>query len=148
MIRAFLSHFLSMLVGYILAVIVCAAIILFIISLPTPLQGSSGWASDPLNNVPGRLMTLAQITAIAALPGWALTALISELALLRSKWTFVLAGLASAALASVLFNALLDTQMEMGMTASILVGGLFGGITYWAIAGKNAGNWISKASSK
>ena len=148
MIRAFLSHFLSMLVGYILAVIVCAAIILFIISLPTPLQGSSGWASDPLNNVSGRLLTLAQITAIAALPGWVITALISELALLRSKWLFALAGCFSAALACFLFNALLDTQMDTGMNVSTLVGGLFGGITYWAIAGKNAGNWISKASSK
>ena len=148
MISAFLRHFLFMLFGYVLAVFVCAAIMLVILSLPTPLQGSSGWASNPLNDVPGRLVTLAQITAIAALPGWALTALISELALLRSKWMFALAGLISAALAAVLFNAMLETQMETGMMISALIGGLFGGLAYWAAAGKNAGNWISTASAK
>lgn len=148
MISAFLRHFLFMLFGYVLAVFACAAIMLIILSLPTPLQGSSGWASDPLYDVPGRLVTLAQITAIAALPGWALTALISELALLRSKWMFALAGLISAALAAVLFNAMLETQMETGMMISALIGGLFGGLAYWAAAGKNAGNWISTASAK
>jgi CBS domain containing-hemolysin-like protein len=148
MIGTFLRHFLSMFFGYLFAVVTCAAVILIILSLPTPLQGSSGWASNPLNDVPGRLLTLTQITAIAALPGWAMTALISELALLRSKWLFALAGLLSAALASVLFNALLDTQLETGIIISTCIGGLFGGLAYWAISGRNAGIWISKASTK
>lgn len=148
MIRPFLSHLIAMLIGYILAVFICAAIMLFILSLPTPLQGSSGWASDPMNGVPGRLVTLAQITAIAALPGWALTALISEIAMLRSKFLFALAGLLSASLAYGLFNALLETHMETGMTISAHIGGLFGGLVYWAAAGKNAGIWISKVNAK
>jgi hypothetical protein len=67
---------------------------------------------------------------------------------LRSKWLFALAGLLSAALASVLFNALLDTQLETGIIISTCIGGLFGGLAYWAISGRNAGIWISKASTK
>jgi hypothetical protein len=35
-----------------------------------------------------------------------------------------------------------------GMMISALIGGTFGGLTYWAAAGKNAGNWISTASAK
>ena len=134
--------------GYGLAVLACAAVMLAILSLPTPLQGSSGWAADPLGDIPGRLVTLVQITAIAALPGWALTALVSELAMLRSKFLFALAGLLSASLAHGLFNALLETHMETGMTISAHIGGLFGGLVYWAAAGKNAGIWISKVNAK
>lgn len=148
MIRRFLTHFLAMLLGYILAVATCSAIILIFLSLPTSLQGDSGWASNPLGNVTGRLLILTQITAIAALPGWALSALISELALLRGKLLFALAGFFSAALAYALFNALLDTQLETGMTISTLIGGLFGGLVYWAVAGRNAGIWISKVNAE
>lgn len=144
--RAFVKHLLFMILGYALAVSIASAITVFIKFAPTVLPDNGAWGSayKALETLPVFLMFGALYTAMFALPGWLISVVIAERQSERRKYWFGLAGFVTAILAHVI--ALLWVGKIFAEPLTIIgsiIGGFAGGLVYWAIAGKNSGQWGS-----
>ena len=147
--RAFLIHLFLMVLGYGLAVLVASTITVFVIFAPTVFPDNGAWGSayKTLRELPLFLIFGAFYTAMFALPGWLMTAIAAEYRNVRGKFWFAFAGLLTAILAHSIALVFADRMFAAPLIVSgSLVGGLCGGIIYWAIVGKRSGVW--KAISK
>lgn len=138
-------HFVRILAGYFLAVLVAAATaILLSEGLPTVLPLGGGYASLRSfgSDFPSLMLVGSWITATQAFPGWFATAAISEWRSYRSGFWFAVAGVLDALLA--LYHAGIIGNPFFGhwrTIAACLFAGAIGGFVYWAFAGRNSGKW-------
>jgi hypothetical protein len=141
--RPFLIHLFIMILGYVLAVLVASAITVFMIFAPTvfPADGAWGSAYRTLRDLPGMFLFGAYFTAVYALPGWLISVITAEVRNERRKYWFGVAGLLTAALAHFIDNQTTTSFSQPSIFIGSLVGGFFGGLVYWAIAGKHSGAW-------
>jgi hypothetical protein len=143
--RAFLGHLLMMLLGYALAAVVAAAIISLIARLPSKSPDPYYW-SKVLSygpDIPGALLVGAYVAAIYAFPGWLVSVIVAEIKKEQRAYTFAAAGVLTALLALYLADMGIEFTSMTILFFGLLVGGFFGGLVYWAVAGKRSGHWRS-----
>ena len=147
MSRPVLLHLLSVLLGYVLAVLVATTIVCLLFAIPTVLPdgGRFGSFHQYLKDFPAMFFVGAMMTAIYALPGWLVSVIAAERQARRGKFWFAIAGLATAALAILIAGRFQQLFSESALNVFILIGGLFGGLAYWAVAGKQSGAWRQRA---
>ncbi len=143
MSRAFLIHFLFMLVGYALAVLVASTTISLIARLPSnspdPYYWGRVFSYGP--DIPGALLIGAYVAAIYALPGWLVSVIIAEIRKEKRSFAFAAAGVLTALLALYLADMGLELTSMSTLFFAFLTGGFFGGLVYWAVAGRHSGAW-------
>ena len=77
-----------------------------------------------------------------ALPGWLITVVIAGFRRERRKYWFAAAGVLTALLALSLSSIWIILLSAPAMIFGSLIGGFFGGLAYWAVAGrKKSGQW-------
>jgi energy-converting hydrogenase Eha subunit A len=149
MIRPFFIHLLSMLLGYAFAVLTATTVVCLVRGLPTvfPDQGQWGSFYRYLNDLPAIFSVGLMMTAAFGLPGWLISVVLAEVRDERRKFWFALAGVLTALLAHLFAGGTYNSSFDgIFMIASILAGGLFGGLAYWALTGRRSGSWKSVAS--
>ena len=136
-----------MLLGYALAVLAATSTVCFVMGAPTifPDQGRFGSFYRYLRDLPMMFAFGAMMTAMYGLPGWLVSALAAEMRSERRPLWFAIAGILTALLALFLAGRGRGMFSEMLLNAAIPVGGLFGGLAYWAVAGKKSGSWKNQA---
>jgi hypothetical protein len=132
-----------MLLGYALAVLVSVTIAVVIMGLPTTLPDNGNWGSfySFWRDFPGLFLGGLTITALYALPGWLISVVIAEIQTQQRKYWFSAAGVLTALLALLLSGMGLGAVSMPAMFIGSLIGGFFGGLAYWAIAGRSSGRW-------
>jgi hypothetical protein len=142
---------LFMLLGYVLAVLSASILTVICVVVATEVL-NLGKPPKPigiLEDVGMLAMVGVTLTAVYALPGWALCAGLAEWFDERRRWFFVSAGGLNAVLAHALLLYSSDgttgeryyvSQFGLVILLSVL-GGLCGGWVYWRLAGRNAGAW-------
>lgn len=138
---------LFMLLGYALAVLVATSVACVLFGLPTVLPDDGRWGSFHmyLREFPGMFVIGGMMTGIYGFPGWLISAVIAERKRFRSRRYFAAAGTLTALLALLLAGRFQGLFPESSLNLSCLVGGLFGGLAYWAAAGKRSGSWKETA---
>lgn len=146
MSRPLLVHLVFMALGYALAVLVATTIACVLFGLPTILPDDGRWGSFYTwwRDFPSMLVIGGMMTAIYGLPGWLISTVIAERRNIRSRRWFAIAGVLTAVLALLIAGRFQGLFPEISLNLSCLVGGLFGGLAYWAVAGKVSGAWKSK----
>jgi hypothetical protein len=141
--RPFLLHLLFMLLGYALAVLVSVTIAVLIMGLPTVLPDQGNWGSfySFWRDFPGLFLGGLTITALYALPGWLISVVIAEVRREQRRYWFAAAGVLTALLALLLAGMGRIPLSMPAMFFGSLIGGLFGGLVYWAVAGNRSGQW-------
>ena len=147
MTRPFLIHLIFMLLGYALAVLVATTVVVLIQGLPTVFPDQGAWGSfyNYLNDFPMMFLFGLMMTAMYGLPGWLITVVAAEWQGKRGKYWFAVAGILTAILAILIASRGQRLFADWLLNGGILVGGFFGGLAYWAIAGKTSGNWKQPA---
>jgi hypothetical protein len=139
-----------MLIGYLIALAVSAAVIVFQILAFVFLDFSPASIDLFTSSLLQFYLVAIVYLGIFAFPGWLLMATIAKWQGAERKLWFVLGG-AFVGLTAVI----LETTTMMGgffydfpkeMLLVPLIGGLVGGIAYWAVVGKHSGTW--KATTK
>jgi hypothetical protein len=145
--RPFLIHLLFMLLGYALAVLVATTIVVAIMGAPTifPDQGAWGSFYKFMQDFPMMFGFGLMMTSIYGLPGWLVTVIFAEWRDRRSRLFFAAAGVLTALLAMIIAGMGHGLFSERLLHGACLIGGLFGGLAYWAIAGKSSANWRKPA---
>jgi energy-converting hydrogenase Eha subunit A len=143
MTRPFLIHLHFMLLSYALAVLVSVTIACVVMGLPTMLPDRGNWGSfySFWRDFPGLFLGGLTITALYALPGWLVSVVAAEFRKERRRYWFAAAGVFTALLALFLAGT---GRLPLSMPAMFfgsLIGGLFGGLVYWAVTGKRSGQW-------
>ena len=139
----FLLHLLFMLLGYALAVLVSVTIACIVMGLPTVLPDNGNWGSFFAfwRDFPGLFAGGLYITSLYALPGWLISVVTSEFRNERRKLWFAAAGVFTALLALLLAGRGMGMISMPAMSIGSLSGGFFGGLAYWAAAGRSSGGW-------
>ena len=147
MSRTFLVHLVYMALGYALAVLVATTITCVLFGLPTILPDDGRWGSfhGYLRDFPAMFMIGAMMTAAYGFPGWLVSVVVAERKQFRSRRYFAFAGVLDALLALLLAGRFQGLFPEIWLNLSCLAGGFFGGLAYWAVAGKDSGIWKGKA---
>lgn len=137
-----------MLLGYALAVLVATTVVCIAFGLPTmfPDGGRYGSFYAYLKDFPMMFMVGGMMTAIYGLPGWLISVTMAERRGRQGKLWFALAGVLTAALAILIAGRFQRVFDETWLNIAILIGGCAGGLAYWALSGKNSGNWKSVVS--
>lgn len=145
--RTFLRHLAFMALGYALAVFVATTMVCIILGAPTvlPDNGSMGSFFNYLKDLPGMFMMGSIMTAMYGFPGWLISVITGEVRSAQGKFWYAIAGLLTALLAIFLSGGLSGPDLLKLMNFAILIGGFCGGLAYWAIAGKAAGNWKTRS---
>ncbi len=144
MTRPFLTHLFFMVLGYALAVQVAATITVFVIFIPTVFPDNGAWGSayKTLQDIMPLLLFGAFYTAMFALPGWLITVITAEYRNEQRKYWFGIAGFFTAILAQLIAYVFIGGMFSAPVTLiGSLIGGLCGGVTYWAVVGKRSGGW-------
>ncbi len=144
MTRPLLLHLLFMALGYALAVLTATTVVCIAMGLPTvfPDQGAWGSFQRYLKDFPMMFAFGTMMTAMYGLPGWLISVVTAEIRNERRKYWFAIAGLLTALLAQMLSGGVNYTIFaDIFMIAAILIGGLCGGLAYWAVVGKLSGKW-------
>ena len=144
MSRAFLPHLLLMALGYVLAVLVSVTIATLIMGLQTALPGKVNWGSfySFWRDFPNLLFLGGlTITALYGLPGWLIFVFTAELRREKRRFWFAAAGVLTALLALFLAGKGHIPLTMPAMVIGSLIGGFFGGLAYWAAAGRGSGGW-------
>jgi hypothetical protein len=136
-------HLLFMLLGYALAVLVSVTIAVVIMGLPTTLPDNGNWGSfySFWRDFPSVFLGGLTITSMYALPGWLISVLIAEARREQRRFWFAAAGVLTALLALFLAGMGRIPLSMPAMFFGSLIGGLCGGLAYWAVAGKRSGQW-------
>ena len=137
-----------MALGYALAVLVATTVVVAIMGAPTifPDQGAWGsfyrfWRDFPMMFLFGLMMT-----SLYGLPGWLMSVIFAERRNRRGKLFFAITGLCTALLALIIAGGVGRGPLSQPLlSTACLIGGIFGGLAYWAVAGKTSGNWKSPA---
>ncbi len=140
----FLQHIGFMILGYALAVCGASTITVFVMFVPTVLPDNGAWGSayKALETLPMFLMFGAFYTSMLALPGWLISVSIAERQNEQRKYWFGIAGVATTVLAHGIALYFVGKIFAEPLTIfGSLIGGFFGGLIYWVIAGKKSGNW-------
>jgi hypothetical protein len=154
--RPFLIHLLFMLLGYVLAVLTATTVVCVVTGLPTvfPDQGEWGSFYRYLDDLPAMFVIGLMMTALYALPGWLISVVTAEVRNEKRKYWFAFTGFVTAVLAHMIsggtnFAMFANIAMTISLlTVAILIGGFFGGLVYWALAGKRSGGWkLAKAAT-
>lgn len=145
--RPLLNHLLFMALGYALAVLVATTVVVLIQGLPTVFPDQGAWGSfyNYLNDFPSMFLFGLLMTAIYGLPGWLITVVAAEWRGERGKYWFAIAGILTAILAIVIASRGQRLFADWLLNGGILVGGFFGGLAYWPMAGKTSANWKQTA---
>jgi hypothetical protein len=143
MTRPFLLHLLFMLLGFALAALAAATIISLIALLPSSSSYPYYWSKVFSNGrqVPGTLLLATYAVAIYALPGWLISVVIAEIWKERRWQSFALAGVFTALVALYYANMERELSSLSILFFGILASGFFGGLVYWAVAGRRSGDW-------
>lgn len=149
----YLGRFAVVIVGYAVATLAASAF------LHVLLLGSQGWVPDEIPPVLGKsLMVSIPLTALfvayfAFFPSVA-AMMLAELLGGRGWLLHALGGMAVAAIALGLFwltaeHALYGpASLETTRFAAFVAGsGIVGGLAYWLVAGRSAGNWQTRTRS-
>jgi hypothetical protein len=143
--RAFLGHLFMILLGYALAAFAAAATISLIARLPSkspdPYYWSKVFSYGP--DIPGALLVGAYVVSIYAFPGWLVSVIIAEISKEQRAYAFAAAGVLTALLALYLADMGIEFTSMSVLSFGLLIGGFFGGLVYWAVAGKRSGHWRS-----
>jgi hypothetical protein len=141
--RPFLTHLLFMLLGYALAVLVATTIAVLIMGLPTVLPDNGNWGSffSFWRDFPSLFLGGLTITAMYALPGWLISAIAAEFRKEQRRYWFAAAGVLTALSAFFLAGMGRGLMSMPAMFFGSLIGGFFGGLAYWAVAGRRSGHW-------
>ena len=147
MTRPLLIRLLYMALGYALAVLVATTVVVAIVGAPTifPDQGAWGSFYRFMQDFPMMFLFGLMMTSLYGLPGWLMTVIFAEWRNRRGKLFFALTGLWTALLALFLAGMGKGLFSEALLNIACLIGGVCGGLAYWAIAGKNSGNWKPSA---
>ena len=141
--RAFFGHLFMMLLGLALASLAAAATISLIALLPAkspdPYRWNMVFSYRP--DIPGALLIGAYVNAVYALPGWLISVIIAEIRKERRSFVFAAAGVPTALLALCLADMGIEIISMSTLFLSVLLGGFFGGLVYWAVAGRRSGDW-------
>ena len=138
--RPFLLHLLFIILGYALAVLVSVTIACVVMGLPTVLPDNGNWGSFYAfwRDFPGLFAGGLMITSLYALPGWLISVVTAESRNERRKFWFAAAGVLTAFLALLLAGRGMAMISMPAMSVGSLIGGFFGGLTYWAAAGRGS----------
>lgn len=135
--------FLALLIALGYAVAVGAATLVFVavVFAPTFAGFMSGVpvAADALADLPLWLGFGAVVTALYALPGFAVAVVLAERRRERRAWWFSLAGVLTAMVAVLIGSRGSGLLPEFATNAGALLGGALGGLAYWAVAGRRSG---------
>ena len=136
-------HLLFMILGYVLAVLVSVTIACIVMGLPTVLPDKGNWGSFYAfwRDFPGLFVGGLYITSLYALPGWLISGVTAEYFNERRKYWFAAAGVLTALLALLLAGRGTGMISMPAMSVGSLIGGFFGGLAYWAAAGRSSGGW-------
>lgn len=145
-----LDHLKEILAGYVAAVAVACIITALIFIVLTLHPSMLVMLLHPLLFVPFFVFSFG-VTSMYALPGWLLSVFISERFAIKSKVYFCAVGVMASLVAAMIFqltdSAFLGKSFKglelMLASGAVVIGGLCGGLTYWAIAGKHSGTWKS-----
>ena len=139
--RALFVHLVFMLLGYALAVLTATSVVCLVFGAPTvfPDQGQWGSFYRYMRDLPAMFMVGLMMSALYGLPGWLISVIAAEWRQLRGAAYFAIAGILTAALAIFIGGRGKALFPETLMNIAILIGGLFGGLAYWAIAGRRSG---------
>ena len=132
-----------MILGYALAVLVSVTIACIVMGLPTVLPDKGNWGSFYAfwRDFPGLFAGGLYITSLYALPGWLISVVTAEFRHERSKLWFAAAGVFTALMALLLAGRGMGMISMPAMSIGSLIGGFFGGLAYWAAAGRSSGGW-------
>jgi energy-converting hydrogenase Eha subunit A len=149
MTRSFLLHLLFMLLGYALAVLVSVTIAVFVMGLPTVLPDHGNWGSfySFWRDFPSLFLGGLTITALYAPPGWLISVIAAEFRNERRRFWFAAAGVLTALLALFIAGMGRGLMSMPAMFFGSLIGGFFGGLAYWAVAGGRSGHWRNPMGS-
>jgi hypothetical protein len=143
MTRRLLIHLALMLLGCALASLVASAAISLIARFPSKSPDPYYWGKvfsyGP--DIPGALLVGAYVAAIYALPGWLISVITAEIRRERRAYIFAAAGVLTALLALYLADMGIELTSMSALFFGMLIGGFFGGLAYWAVAGRRSGAW-------
>lgn len=146
----YLGRFAIIIFGYAIAVLVASAFIHLLV------LGSQGAVPEEIPSVGKSLIVSIPLTALfvayfAFFPSLA-AVLLAELLDRRGWLLHALGGIMVAVVALGLFwlaaEPTLDDLASLGASrfaAFVMGGGIAGGLAYWAVAGRSAGNWRTRA---
>jgi hypothetical protein len=143
MTRPFIRHLLFMALGYALAVLVSVTIACVVMGLPTVFPDNGNWGSfySFWRDFPSLFLGGLTITAMYALPGWLICVIAAEYRKEERRYWFAAAGVLTALLALFLAGMGRGMLSMPAMLFGSLIGGFFGGLVYWAVAGNRSGQW-------
>jgi hypothetical protein len=143
MTRPLLLHLFFMILGYALAVPVASTITTIVMIAPTVLPDQGKWGSFYLfmDDFPGWYYGGMWIAAIYAFPGWIVSVITAEIRKEQRKYWFAAAGVLTVLLAFTFTGFGRRIMTDPMIMFSTLIGGFFGGLVYWAMAGRRSGNW-------
>lgn len=81
------------------------------------------------------------LTALYALPGFAMTVLVAETKARRGRIWFVVAGVLTALAATLIASRGHGLFPDHALNIGILLGGAAGGLAYWGVSGRSSGAW-------
>ena len=143
MIKTLAIRSLWMLLGYALAVLVATTLVCVMMGIPSllPDHGAMGSFYRYLQDFPSMFAFGTLMTALYGLPGWLISVVYAEWRNVRHRVWFAIAGFLNGGLAILLSNNGRFYTGDFILTSAIFIGGLAGGLAYWALAGKKSGNW-------
>jgi hypothetical protein len=147
--RPFLLQLLLMALGYALAVLVSVTIACVVMALPTVFPDNGNWGSfySFWRDFPSLFLGGLTITAMYALPGWLICVIAAEYRKEERRYWFAAAGVLTALLALFLAGMGRGMLSMPAMFFGSVIGGFFGGLAYWAVAGRRSGDWRSPQKS-
>ncbi len=150
MTRPFLIRLLFMAFGYALAVLVATTVVVAIVGAPTVLPDQGKWGSlyRFLQDFPMMFLFGLMMTSLYGLPGWLITVIGAEVRSSRGKTFFAIAGVLTALLAIVIAGMGKGIFSGTLLNIACPIGGFFGGLAYWAIAGKTSGDWKTETKDE
>ncbi len=150
MTRALFGHVFMALLGFALAALAAAIIISLITHLFSSSTSPYAWSNvlSDGRQLPGKLLFATYAVLIYALPGWLISVAVAEIRREKRSWWFAVAGVFASLVA--LFYAKMGEELSSMSVLffAFLAGGFFGGLVYWAVAGRRSGGWRHDPVSK
>ena len=141
--RALGAHAVRMLFAYLAAAISCTSVMALVLGASILLSGNV--VAKTLGGLVEFLFAIATIGSFIAVYNgflyWLLAVSIAEFGNLRSKYWFACMGMVDAFSYVAIHQGGFGLFSDLRWLISILSGGVAGGVTYWALAGKHSGKW-------